>query len=57
MKEDLITVGQLLERYNITKKTLNVWRKTKGFPDPIPAGRKQWRLDVVNAWETKSQAA
>lgn len=52
---DLINIDELLNRYGITKKTLNIWRKTKGFPAPIPAGRKQWRLDVVNAWEVNNQ--
>lgn len=50
----VITISEVLERYQIGRQSLWRWRKNKGFPKPISPNnaRPFWRLSDLENWET-----
>ncbi len=49
----VITIPEVLERYQIGRQSLWRWRKTKQFPNPISPinARPFWRLSDIENWE------
>ncbi len=60
MKDSYLFTHDLLERYNISRKTLFKWRSAESmpkgfqlpFPDPdLPGNPNRWRSSTVRKWE------
>lgn len=50
--ENFLTTGDILDRYDITKKTLQSWRRMRGFPEPVKLVQKNYySFPEVRKWE------
>lgn len=50
--ENFLTTGDILDRYDITKKTLQSWRRLRGFPEPVRLVQKNYySFPEVRKWE------
>ncbi len=54
----VITIPQMLDRYQIGRQTLWRWRKDQGFPKPISPKncRPFWSLDSIEEFERSNAA-
>jgi len=54
----VITIPEVLERYQIGRQSLWRWRKNRDFPNPISPShaRPFWRISDIEAWENLNAA-
>lgn len=45
-------IARVCELLGVRPRTVQGWRKTRGFPEPMSLGHrtKRWDLDEVRAW-------
>jgi predicted DNA-binding transcriptional regulator AlpA len=54
----VITIPEVLERYQIGRQSLWRWRQNRDFPNPISPShaRPFWRISDIEAWENLNAA-
>lgn len=61
MNEGFYSTSDLCERYGVTSRTLENWRKTRGFPTALMLGGKgsknRYDVEDVKKWELEQKAA
>lgn len=56
--EIYISVGEVLDRYSISIRTLDRWIKDRGFPAPRKiVGKRHFLLESVDAWDREQSGA
>ena len=58
MSDQLLTMNDLLDRYQVTRYTIDRWVSDGEFPKPIWIGKrtKRWRLEDIQEYELQAQA-
>lgn len=52
-----LSARQIMARYDISRRTVNHWRKTRGFPDPVVASngsKSLYSKEAVLQWEREN---
>ena len=58
MSDQLLTMNDLLDRYQVSRWTFVKWVSDGEFPKPISLGErsKRWRLEDIQEYESQIQA-
>jgi predicted DNA-binding transcriptional regulator AlpA len=53
--DNYLTTVDVCERYDINRDTLNEWRKTRAFPEPVRLSRSKnhYSFPEIKAWEAR----
>lgn len=58
MSDQLLTMNDLTDRYQVSRKTIQNWISRGAFPKPLRVGGEtlRWRPDDVREYELQIQA-
>jgi hypothetical protein len=51
----ICTKSEIAAYFRVSVKSIDCWRKTKGFPQPLPATRRRWCREAILAWVRGAQ--
>lgn len=58
MNKQLLTMNDLVERYQVARQTFYTWQKKHGFPKGLKIGGAavRWRMEDLEKWEESRSA-